>query len=78
MSENNNEKKNNLTWQYVGDFQDLQVFNWNGVVYSLIKTDTTQFIVKDVPVEPLRIGTAVKISKLDKTIRIGKSSLLRP
>lgn len=78
MSENNNEKKNNLTWQYVGDFQDLQVFNWNGVVYSLIKTDTTQFVVKDVPVEPLRIGTAVKISKLDKAIRIGKSSLLRP
>lgn len=78
MNENNVEKKNNLTWQYVGDFQDMQVFNWNGVVYSLIKTDTTQFIVKDVPVEPLRLGTAVKISKLDKTVRVGKSSLVRP
>lgn len=73
-----NSKNENPNWQFVGKLKDISIFKENDKNYSLIKTNTTFFVIEGIIKEAIHVGQTVKLSKRDNAAKIGSILVYRP
>lgn len=73
-----NSKNENPNWQFVGKLKDISIFKENEKNYSLIKTNTTFFVIEGIIKEAVHVGQTVKLSKRDNAAKIGSILVYRP